>query len=252
MLDLVHTDIYENDELKHWGILGMRWGIRRFQNPDGSLTPEGRERYGVKTAAEVLRPTYNQKYEVLKNKTNRTEEEEKEYQKLEKGRDYILNVYLPAAKDNKPINIKNAEESTAYMQGLEWFLGTNAGKASTSIFSNTINVSNTILSPKFEMDLKNKKTNSSNPKDAPYDVNSSDLGKTGITIIKNLGLGSLDKNGNYQNISSDANGNIKKKDGSNFVYYIGDKKHTAKTLNDVIFAYDFYKESNQKFSVKSA
>lgn len=32
--------------LAHHGILGMKWGIRRFQNPDGSLTPEGRERYG--------------------------------------------------------------------------------------------------------------------------------------------------------------------------------------------------------------
>lgn len=36
-----------SEELKHWGIFGMRWGIRRFQNPDGSLTPEGRARYGV-------------------------------------------------------------------------------------------------------------------------------------------------------------------------------------------------------------
>lgn len=34
-------------ELYHAGIKGMKWGIRRFQNEDGSLTPEGRERYGV-------------------------------------------------------------------------------------------------------------------------------------------------------------------------------------------------------------
>lgn len=33
------------DELQHWGIKGMKWGIRRFQNKDGSLTPEGRKRY---------------------------------------------------------------------------------------------------------------------------------------------------------------------------------------------------------------
>lgn len=36
---------YEN-ELYHHGIKGMRWGIRRFQNADGSLKPEGEKRYG--------------------------------------------------------------------------------------------------------------------------------------------------------------------------------------------------------------
>lgn len=33
------------DELFHWGIKGQRWGIRRYQNKDGSLTPAGRKRY---------------------------------------------------------------------------------------------------------------------------------------------------------------------------------------------------------------
>lgn len=31
--------------LEHWGIKGMKWGIRRFQNKDGSLTAAGRKRY---------------------------------------------------------------------------------------------------------------------------------------------------------------------------------------------------------------
>ena len=32
-------------ELYHWGIKGMKWGIRRYQNEDGTLTPVGKKRY---------------------------------------------------------------------------------------------------------------------------------------------------------------------------------------------------------------
>lgn len=34
-----------NGELYHWGIKGMKWGIRRYQNKDGSLTPAGKKHY---------------------------------------------------------------------------------------------------------------------------------------------------------------------------------------------------------------
>ena len=33
--------------LAHHGVKGMRWGVRNYQNPDGSLTEEGRRRYGT-------------------------------------------------------------------------------------------------------------------------------------------------------------------------------------------------------------
>lgn len=43
----IHTS---NDELVHWGVRGMRWGVRRYQNKDGSLTTAGKKRYNAELA----------------------------------------------------------------------------------------------------------------------------------------------------------------------------------------------------------
>lgn len=46
------------DSIAHHGIKGQKWGIRRFQNPDGTLTEEGKKRYGV-SGALINAKTYN-------------------------------------------------------------------------------------------------------------------------------------------------------------------------------------------------
>ena len=102
-----------SDELCHNGILGQRWGIRRYQKKDGSLTPAGLKRYGseanfkkiqraeatakkeaekakyrARTEAEIAK--INKKYKI--NKPDAKKEETKEKEKSSK----------PKAKSSKP------------------------------------------------------------------------------------------------------------------------------------------------------
>lgn len=65
---------YTQDYLKHHGIEGQKWHHRRFQNKDGSLTTEGRIRYGVGKSRE----------EAAKEKLKQQKKEEKTQKKLEK------------------------------------------------------------------------------------------------------------------------------------------------------------------------
>lgn len=59
----------QQDYLEHHGILGQKWGIRRFQNKDGSLTSQGKKRYDT-GKAELSEDAKKLKSESAKTSSN--------------------------------------------------------------------------------------------------------------------------------------------------------------------------------------
>ena len=73
-MECIVTRNTDTDELMHYGVKGMKWGVRRYQNKDGSLTDKGKkkvsreyEKYTKKGVSDVAK-TYNSRYIKAYNK----------------------------------------------------------------------------------------------------------------------------------------------------------------------------------------
>ena len=80
--DILKTEPMSEEDLAHWGILGMKWGIRRYQNADGTLTRVGRSRRKAEGDAPTTRKRLSELTDEELNKKIARLQKEKLYKDL--------------------------------------------------------------------------------------------------------------------------------------------------------------------------
>jgi hypothetical protein len=130
----------EINELRHHGIKGQRWGIRRFQNRDGSLTSAGKKRRADDSDTDENKQQPAKKKSIkdmsedeLREKINRLQLE-KQYANLmkevnppksTKGRDFVTRV-LEKSGENITTQLTTYAMGTAVNKALGGLLGDDA------------------------------------------------------------------------------------------------------------------------------
>jgi hypothetical protein len=107
----------EKSSLQHWGIKGMKWGVRRYQNSDGTLTDAGKRRYAkelakIEAEKKILRNKARTQAKIDKlNAARQANEEQKEALGLKKPK--VEKAPKPAVPKKRSIKDLSDEELQA-------------------------------------------------------------------------------------------------------------------------------------------
>ena len=81
------TVVCHDNELYHHGIQGQKWGVRRYQNKDGSLTSAGRKRYGDGDENVTFIKKVKDKYVARKKEKEAEKKKKARLEAMKKGRE---------------------------------------------------------------------------------------------------------------------------------------------------------------------
>ena len=109
-------------EIRHHGIKGQKWGVRRFQNADGSLTAAGRKRYGDGESSYDYGKDSGDRKVVRVGKESNTENYENAIKKTKAAGDAVENIRKfnnDAKRIKDPAMEKRIRKSTEQMSDKE-------------------------------------------------------------------------------------------------------------------------------------
>ena len=89
LVTMMQDELENSSYLEHHGIKGQKWGVRRFQNADGSLTPDGKKRYGVDDRKVKYKVTVQSPFEKKQEKLARKEQRMTEKEEIQRRKNEL-------------------------------------------------------------------------------------------------------------------------------------------------------------------